>query len=52
MYATHPTIVIHSCAIHSMTRSKAKKDVTRKQSHVLNPIDLTLRSKVKVKSGY
>ena len=50
MYATHRTIMIHVCAKHSMTVSKNKKTVARTQSHVINSINLTLRSKVNVLS--
>ena len=48
MYATHRTMVKHSCAKHSMTLSKNKKAEARTQSHVIYPIILTLRSKVNV----
>ena len=48
MYLTHCTMVIH---LHSMTMWKDKKSVAWTQSHVMNPIDLTLRSKVNVVSG-
>ena len=44
-------MVIHLCAKHNMTMSKDKKAVARTQSHVINPINLTLRSNVNVVSG-
>ena len=50
MNMTHRTMVIHSRAKHSMTKSKDEKAVARTQSHVINPINLTLRSKVNVVS--
>ena len=50
MYATHCTMVIHSCAKQSMTMSKDKKAESWTQSHVINPINSTLRSKVNVVS--
>ena len=37
---------IHSCAKYFMTILKDKKAVARTQSHVKNPINLTLRLKV------
>ena len=53
MYATHRTMVIHvhSRVKHSMTISQDKKNVARTQSHVINPINLTLRSNLNVISG-
>ena len=48
MYTTHCTMVIHS---HSMTMWKDKRYLAWTQSHVMNPINLTLRSKVNVVSG-
>ena len=51
MYTTHCTIVIHSRAKQSMTMSKDQKTEAWTQSHVINPINLTLRSKVNVVSG-
>ena len=51
IYATHRTIVVHSSAKHRMNMSKDKKVLARKQSHVINPLNLTLRSKVNVVSG-
>ena len=38
-------------AKYGLTISKSKKSVARTQSHVKNPINLTLRSKFKVVSG-
>ena len=35
MYATHRTMVIHSRAKHSMTKSKDKGVVARTQSHAM-----------------
>ena len=49
MYVTHCTMVIHSRAKKSMKMSKDKKAETRAQSHVKIPINLTLRSKFKLK---
>ena len=46
MYPTHRFMVIHSCAKHSITMSKDKKAVAQTQSHVINPINLPLGSKV------
>ena len=46
MYETHCTMVIHSRAKQSLTMSKDKKDEAWTQSHVINPINLTLSSKV------
>ena len=51
MYTTHRTIVRHSRAKQNMTMSKDKKAEAWTQSHVINPINLTLRSKVNVVSG-
>ena len=51
MYVTHYTMVIHSHAKQSMTLSKDKKVEDWTQSYVKNPINLILRSKVKVVSG-
>ena len=53
MYVTHHTMVIRSCAKHtgSMNMSKDKKAVARTQSHVINPINMMLRSKVNIVSG-
>ena len=51
MYVTHHTMVIQSCAKQSMTLSKDKKAEAWTQSHVINPIKLTLRSKVNVILG-
>ena len=48
MYATHRTMVIHSHAKHIMTMSKNKKAVTGTQSHIINLINLTSRSKINV----
>ena len=45
------TMVIHSCAEQSLTMSKDKKAKAWTQSHVINPINLTLRSKFKIVSG-
>ena len=41
-----------SCVKYGMTMSKDKEAVVRTQSHVKNPINLTLRSKVNVVSGF
>ena len=51
MYATHRTMVIHSRAKQNMTMSKDKKSEAWTQSHFINPINLTLRSKVNIVSG-
>ena len=51
MYETHRIMVIHSRAKQSMTMSKDKKAKAWTQNHVINPINLTLRSKVNVVSG-
>ena len=48
MYATHRTMVIHSLAKQSITMSKDKKAGNWTQSHVINPINLTSRSMLKV----
>ena len=48
MGATHRTMVVHSHAKHIMTMSKDKKAVTGTQSHIINPINLTSRSKINV----
>ena len=45
------TMVIHSHVKHSMIMSKDKNVVTLTKSHVINPINLTLRSKLNVISG-
>ena len=50
MYATHRTMVIHSLAKQTMTMSKDKKADSWTHSHVINPLNLTLRSKVNVVS--
>ena len=44
-------MIIHSYAKQSMTVSNEKKAEAWMWSHVINPINLTLRSKVKVVSG-
>ena len=51
MYAPHCTMVIHSSAKQRMTMSKDKKTEVWTQSLVINPINLTLTSKVNVVSG-
>ena len=51
MYATHLTMVILSGAKWSITMSKDIKAEAWTLNHVINPINLTLRSKVKVVSG-
>ena len=63
MYATHHTMVMHSCAKHSVTvlqhvhvkngKSLSKKtEVTgQTQIHVKNSVNLTLRSKINVVLG-
>ena len=45
LYTRHHTMVIYLSAKHNMTMSKDKKAVVQTQSHVINPIHLTLRSK-------
>ena len=44
MYTIHCTMVIHLHAKQSMTRSRDKKAEAWTQSHVINPMNLTLRS--------
>ena len=51
MYPTNHFMVIHSHAKHIKTMSKDKKAVAQTQSHVINHINLTLRSKVNIVSG-
>ena len=45
LYTRHHTMVIYLSAKHNMTMSKDKKAVVQTQSHVINPIHLTLRLK-------
>ena len=51
MYATNRTMVIHSRAKQNMSMSKDNKAEVWTQSHVIIPINLTLRSMVNVVSG-
>ena len=51
MYVTYRTMVIHSRAKQSMAMSKHEKAYAWTQIHVINPINLTLRSKVNIVSG-
>ena len=52
MYVTHRSMVTYLRPKQSMIMSKDKKAETWTQSHVINPKNLTLRSKVKVVSEY
>ena len=52
MYTTHRLMVIHPCAKYGRPMSNQKKVMGRTRKHVKNPINLTLRSKFKVVSGF
>ena len=49
MYATHHTVVIHLCGKHDYGKGQ-KKLLPEHKDHVVNPINVTLRSKVELGS--